>query len=265
MSVHSSNGRQRSAVSIGPPSDDAVADAISTFEEDGPNVTTTQGATPRSKRGPDYRLRGLDLGAQKKSQAPVFETRKDQPRRRHRRRLVVGWVIVLVIAAAIAMVLRGTIIEPFSVPSTGMMPTLQVNDRILVMRSRTLAGPIQRGDIVVFRRPLNYSCGASAGTGHDLVQRVIGMPGQNIWSFGYSIYVDGKQVDDRYGLDPNVGRAVPRSIPLTTVPAGEYFVVGDNLSQSCDSRSFGSIPASSVVGKVVSIVLRGGHPYIHVF
>jgi signal peptidase I len=265
MSVHS-NGRQRSAVSIGQPSDATAAESLLAFQDDNPNIATALGATSRSKRGPDYRLRGLDLGAQKKkNQAPVFPVRRDQPRRRHRRRLVVGWVIVLVIAAAVAMVLRGTIIQPFSVPSAGMTPTLQVNDRILVVKSNTLAGPIQRGDIIVFRRPQNYSCGASAGTGDDLVQRVIGVPGQNIWSIGYSIYVDGRQVDDRYGLDSNVGRAVPKSIPLTTVPAGEYFVVGDNLSQSCDSRSFGSIPASSVVGKVVSIVLRGGHPYIHIF
>jgi signal peptidase I len=265
MSVHSTNGRQRSAVSIGQPSDDAVADAILTFEEDEPNNTTAQEERPRSRRGPDYRLRGLDLGAQKKNQAPVLPVRRDQTRRRHRRRLVVGWVVILVVAAAVAMVLRGTIIEPFSVPSAGMMPTLQVNDRILVMRSSTLAGPIQRGDIIVFRRPQNYSCGAAGGDRQDLVQRVVGMPGQNIRSVGNSIYVDGAQINDRYQLDSSVGKSVPKSIPLTTVPAGEYFVVGDNLSQSCDSRSFGAIPASSVVGKVVSIVLRGGHLYIHIF
>ena len=266
MSVHSSNGRNRSTVSIAMPSDDAVADSTLTFEEDDSAVAASAQPRARSRRGPDYRLRGVDLGAQKKNQPPVFEVRKDQTRRRHLRRLAVGWIIVLIVAVTVAMALRGTIIEPFSVPSAGMMPTLHAGDRILVMKSRTLAGPIQRGDIIVFHRPGDYSCGASGGTSHqDLVQRVIGMPGQDIRSHGNSIYVDGKQVDTLYGLDSSVGKSVPKSIPLTTVPSDEYFVVGDDLSHSCDSRSFGAIPASSVVGKVVSIVLRQGHPYIHVF
>ncbi len=265
MSVPSSNGRQRSAVTIGEPSDDSVAKDLWTFGGAESTTTTKPGATFRSKKGPDYRLRGLDLEAQKKSHAPVFPVRRDQSRLRHRRRLAVGWVIVLIVAAAVAMLLRGTIIEPFSVPSAGMSPTLQVGDRILVLKSSRLAGPIQRGDIVVFHRPQAYSCGATGGNTQDLVERVIGMPGQYIWSEGNTLYVDGKQVDEQYGLVSSVGPAVPKSLPLTTVPAGEYFMVGDNLSQSCDSRSFGAIPASSVVGKVVSIVLRKGHPYIHVF
>lgn len=265
MSVPSSNGRQRSAVTIGEPSDESVAKDLLTFGGGDARTPTKPGATFRSKKGPDYRLRGLDLEAQKKSQAPVFPVRRDQSRLRHRRRVVFGWVIVLIIAAAVAVLLRGTIIEPFSVPSAGMSPTLQVGDRILVLKSSRLAGPIQRGDIVVFRRPQAYSCGVTGVHSQDLVERVIGMPGQYIWSDGNTLYVDGNQVNQQFGLVSSVEPTVPKSLPLTTVPAGEYFVVGDNLSQSCDSRSFGAIPASAVVGKVVSIVLRKGHPYIHVF
>jgi signal peptidase I len=91
------------------------------------------------------------------------------------------------------------------------------------------------------------------------------MPGQTVWSAGDAIYVNGRKVGGPLSSSPALGREFSRPIPLTTVPAAEYFVMGDNSSQSCDSRSFGAVPASSIIGKVVSIVLREGHPYIHVF
>jgi signal peptidase I len=61
---------------------------------------------------------------------------------------------------------------------------------------------------------------------------------------------------------PQVG-ATP--IKRMKIPANDYFVMGDNRTDSCDSRTFGPIPASSVIGKVVAIVWRNGHPYLHFF
>jgi signal peptidase I len=262
--LHSSNGRRRSSVSIAP--DDLVVDSVLTLDEGEEEAQiTTPTTTPRAKRSHDYRLRGLDLEAQKKGQAPTPPVRKNQLRLRHRRRLLLGWVTVVVVVAGVALLLRATVIEPFSVPSAAMEPTLHVGDRILVVKSTSLAGPIQTGSIIVFRHPEPYPCRADAGSGPDVVQRVIGLPGQTIWSVGNTIYVDGNRVNDFHRYGSSVGAVTSDPIPLTTVPAGEYFVMGDNRSQSCDSRSFGAVPASSIVGKVVSIVLRGGHPYVHVF
>lgn len=179
--------------------------------------------------------------------------------------LTLGWVIVVAVATVVAVVLRLTVAEPFTVPSSAMAPTLQAGDHILVVKSHLLAGPIEAGNMIVFRHAEPYPCSAGRAGAQDLLQRVIGMPGQTIWSAGDAIYVNGRKVDSPLSPGSGLGRAVSKPIPLTTVPAGEYYAMGDNSSQSCDSRSFGSVPESSVIGKVVSIVLRGGHPCIHVF
>ncbi len=264
MSVHSTNGQQRSSVSVGTPPD-AATDPVVTFDNGDASPPTAHIVTPRTRRRVDYRLRGLDLGAQKRSDAPVLPVRTDPPNRRHRRRVAMGWAVVVILATVIALVLRLNVVEPFAVPSAAMAPTIQAGDRIVVVKSRWLAGPIERGSIIVFHRPQPYSCRAGASGEQDLVQRVIGMPGQSIWSVRDTVYVDGHAVHNLHLPGSGPGTARPKPIPLTTVPAGEYFVMGDNPSQSCDSRSFGAVPASSVVGRVVSIFLRGGHPYVHVF
>jgi len=263
MSLPSPNGRKRPTATIGERPETA-GDGVLTLGESLATATTAQVTTPGSKQRTDYRLRGLDLGAQHKSHPPVRPARKEQSRRRHRRRVLVGWVVVVTLTVGVALLLRATVIEPFSVPSASMVPTLQAGDRIVVAKSSFLAGPIQRGSIVVFQHPSPDPCSAG-GAAQNLVQRVIGLPGQTIWSHGRTIYVDGRKLRELGWYDPRYGPVGSKAIPLTTVPAGEYFVMGDNRSQSCDSRSFGAVPASSIVGKVVSIVLRGGHPYVHVF
>jgi signal peptidase I len=260
----SSNGQRPSALAVGQPVADPGTESVLTFEEGEPNLGT-QRVTARSKRRADYRLRGLDLEAQKTSHAPTVPVRNNQVRNRRRRRLIIGWVMIAAMATGVSLLLRATVLEPFSVPSAGMAPTLQTGDRIIVLKSRFLADPIERGSIVVFRQPKPDTCDSSGANAQNLVQRVVGMPGQTIWSVGDTIYVDGRRLRDDSPANSKAGQARSKPIPFTTVPAGEYFVMGDNHAQSCDSRTFGAIPASSIVGKVVSIVLRGGHPYIHVF
>ena len=175
-------------------------------------------------------------------------------------------MVAAAIAAAvlIALLLRLTLIAPFTVPSSAMAPTLRAGDRILVLRSSVLTGSIGRGDIIVFRRPAYFPCQAS-GSGQYLVKRVIGLPGETIWSDHQTIYVDGKQIDESGWYDPRYGAVSSVQISMTTIPAGDYFVLDDNRSNSCDSRSFGAIPGSSAFGKVVAVIGRHGTPYLHVF
>jgi signal peptidase I len=162
-------------------------------------------------------------------------------------------------ATVVALLLRALVIQPFSVPSGAMAPTLQVGDQILVVRSSLLPGPIERGDIVVFSHPKYFPCRAP----QDLLKRVVGLPGETIWSTGNTIYVDRHQLNERGWYNPTAGQVGSTPILRTKIPSGDYFMMGDNRTDSCDSRSFGAVSGSSIVGEVVAVVLRNGHPYFH--
>ena len=146
-----------------------------------------------------------------------------------------------------------------------MVPTLQMGDQILVVKSSRLAGPIHGGDIVVFRHPKVFACNTGPDQVGDLVQRVIAVPGETIWSVGNKIYVDGKQLQERGWYDSKYGQVGSTPILRTRIASGQYYVMGDNRSNSCDSRVFGPIARSAIVGKVFAVVMRGGHPHIHLF
>jgi signal peptidase I len=192
-----------------------------------------------------------------------------RPRRRSAKRLAVEWLIVIVIAVLVAVCLRTFVVQAFYVPSASMEPTLLPHDRILVVKPSWLAGSIDRGNIVVFRHPPggDGDCWIEPGI-QDLVKRVIGLPGETISSGGPSgntIYINGKPLSEPgwYGT-PGL-QVGGRPIATTKIPAGDYFVMGDNRSDSCDSRYFGVIPRSSIVGKVVALVWRNGRPTLHLF
>ena len=185
--------------------------------------------TPPDLGPRDYRLRGLDLGpgsppAPAPAPAPAAGTRSAADRRRTRARqrrkrwlLVVAAVVGSVVL--VAVLLRLTLIEPFTVPSSAMAPTLQPGDKILVLRSSFITGSIGRGDIIVFHRPKFFPC-QSSGTGQYLVQRVIGLPGETISSNQQTIYIDGKQIAERGWYDPGHGAVGSKQIPRTTIPEG---------------------------------------------
>jgi signal peptidase I len=206
------------------------------------------------------------LGHQRIDPAPSHSAKKARPsRRRRRRRLAINLALVIVVATGTALVLRASVVQPFTVPSAAMTPTLQVGDRILVVKSSRLAGPIHLGDIVVFRHPKLFPCKAPRDQSRDLVQRVIGLPGDTIWSAGNKIYIDGQLLHERGWYDPRYGQVGSTSMHRTKIPPDKYFVMGDNRSDSCDSRVFGTIARSSIIGKVFAIVARGGHVHLHYF
>jgi signal peptidase I len=168
-------------------------------------------------------------------------------------------VVFVAVAAVALLLLHAFVIQTYSVPGDAMAPTMQAGDRILVLKSSLLSGSIQRGDIVVFHPPKSLPCSVVGGRSGDLVLRVVALPGQVIVSAGNTIFVDGRALEEPGWYDPRFGQVGSTPIPRTTVGRGRYFVLADNRSDACDSRAFGPISRSSVVGKGIAIVGRHGH------
>jgi len=174
---------------------------------------------------------------------------------------------MLLVAVLLAGLVREFAFQTFWIPSSSMVPTLDVYDRILVQKAFFTWHDVREGDIVVFSHPPLDHCGGPR-EGGDLVKRVIALPGQTIYSSGNSIYVNGRLLAEPYlpGYDP-LGPPIPdasRQHPYL-VPPGEFYVLGDNRAISCDSRYWGPIKGSSIVGKAVLLLWHNGHPDLHGF
>ena len=189
----------------------------------------------------------------------VSEAEDLTPPRRNRRlgRLLGEWILILSLAMFAAFLIRTYVFQTFYIPSVSMVPTLEVGDRIIVSKISTSIGTIHRGDIIVFARPPRESCGGGDVT--DLVKRVIGLPGETISSRGNKILINGKALEQHW----KTTRPLGREIGTIKIPKGQYFMMGDNRSASCDSRYWGTLPERYIVGKVVMRIWplsRIGHP-----
>jgi signal peptidase I len=169
-------------------------------------------------------------------------------------RWVFEWVAVLAVALVLALGVRMYVAQMFYIPSGSMLPTLQVGDRIVVDKLSYRFHAVDRGNIVVFRRPPLEDADYA-----DLVKRVIGLPGDTISSVNGRVYINGTPL-----AEPWLPKPQPPTFPSPlsyafslnrpyTVPAGEYYVMGDNRTDSEDSRYFGPIPASLIVGKMAFV------------
>jgi signal peptidase I len=163
--------------------------------------------------------------------------------------------VVVVVAVLVAVLLRAFVVQTFFIPSGSMEPTLQIGDRILVNKVSYHLHGVDRGDIVVFSRPPTENCGGPEV--NDLVKRVIGLPGDVISLANGYVYVDGKKLDESWLPASEQGITVAGPAGNTSnlarpyrVPADNYFVMGDNRTDSCDSRYWGPINRSLLVGKV---------------
>jgi signal peptidase I len=165
---------------------------------------------------------------------------------------------VVIVALVLALLLRIFVVQTFFIPSGSMEPTLKIGDRILVNKISYHLHSIDRGDIVVFEKPPKEDCGGAPV--NDLVKRVVGLPGETIsLTKGARSYVmiDGKRLNEPWLPSSVQGSTFPGpggdAYSLShsyVIPANDYFVMGDNRTESCDSRYWGPIPRSLIVGKV---------------
>jgi signal peptidase I len=182
------------------------------------------------------------------------------------------------VAVILAFFVRTFVVQAFKIPSGSMEPNLLIGDHLLVNKfvfaptmtalERTLLpiDPIRRGDIIVFKYPEDPS--------RDFIKRVIGLPGDTIEMRNKKVYVNGKPLDEPYAhfiYPPDTssgsgGLSTPdaedrdplRAFPSMMVPAGNYFMMGDNRDNSEDSRYWGFMPREYVKGKALFVYFSFG-------
>jgi signal peptidase I len=173
-------------------------------------------------------------------------------------RWVIEWAVILMAVLLCTVLLRTYVIQSFYIPSPSMVPTLAVGDRIMVNKLSYDLHGVHRGDIVVFKRPPREMQDFP-----DLVKRVIGLPGESVSTKDGHVYINGKLLSEPWlppGPSSYTGALPDDQNPQfnmpgpVTVPAGEYFVMGDNRTDSEDSRFFGPIPKSLIVGRAMAVV-----------
>ncbi len=163
-------------------------------------------------------------------------------------------VSVVVVAVVVAVLLRTFVVATYSIPSGSMEPTLQVGDRIMVDKLAYHLHGVGTGDVIVFSTPHLENCAGPPVA--DLVKRVIALPGQTISLSGGHVYIDGHFLpqpwlspQSRNDTYPGPGNADFSLHHAYTVPAGDVYVMGDNRIRSCDSRYWGPVRESTIVGK----------------
>ena len=173
-------------------------------------------------------------------------------------RRVVDWVVTITVAVVFVLTFEAEVAKPYRIPSGSMEPTLhcakpgdfcraRFSDRVLVNRLAYRFGSPKRGQIVVFKAPKAAAkCGAGEG-GSTFVKRLIGLPGELVSEREGFVSIDGKALREPY-VEPGLRDHRTGS---WRVPSGRYFLLGDDRANSCDSRVWGSVPRSSLIGPVI--------------
>jgi len=187
------------------------------------------------------------------------EVGEDDPeaRRQARVRSIIEWVAVVVGALVVALVVKTFLFQAFYIPSASMEPTLEKGDRVLVNKLSYDLHDVNRGDVVVFELPAEE---VGPDGIKDLIKRVVGLPGDIIETRDGAVFVNDRRLDEPYLAegtvtgDPSSGNNP--AITRQTVPDGMVFVMGDNRSNSHDSRyaDRGPIPIDSIVGRAFVLV-----------
>jgi signal peptidase I len=181
-------------------------------------------------------------------------------------RVTIDWLVTIVGAVLIVLAVKQWIINPYRIPSSSMEPTLHcarpalgceasISDRVLACRFCYDLWSPKRGDIVVFNTPPEAAI--KCGEGGVYVKRLIGLPGDTVHEdkHGY-IWINGNELNEPYIQSARRNQDVVNNPNYRNktwhVPKGQYFFMGDNRGESCDSRIWGTVPRKNLVGKVVA-------------
>ncbi len=177
-------------------------------------------------------------------------------------------VLIVAVALGLALGIQAFIVKPYRIPSESMVPTLEVGQRVLVNRLGMHFGDPKVGDILVFHPPSGAEasppsqCGDHPPTGAacdqptstkssvNFIKRVVGVPGDRISIRSGRVIRNGKPTKEPFisstcADNTGAGCTFPKTI---TIPPGHYFMMGDNRGESDDSRFWGPVPKSWIIG-----------------
>jgi signal peptidase I len=175
-------------------------------------------------------------------------------------------VVIVAVALGLALGIQAFLVKPYRIPSGSMLPTLQVNQRVLVNRIGNRFADPRVGDVIVFHPPKGSdtdTCGDGdrrQGQACDkptkrradvnFIKRVVAGPGDTIYVKGGHVYRNGKRERDPYisrSCESSDGRGCNFTTPIT-IPADHWFMMGDNRGESDDSRFWGPVPRNWIIG-----------------
>jgi signal peptidase I len=158
----------------------------------------------------------------------------------------------------VVFVLKAWVVNPYRIPSASMEPTLHCahthagdgceashSDRVLANRFIYRFRSPHRGEIVVFNTP--KAAKEDCGEGGTFVKRLIGLPGESWSERDGFVYINGKKLNEPY---IKADRRDSETHSAQVIPKGQYFMMGDNRAQSCDSRVWGTVPRKNLIGEV---------------
>jgi signal peptidase I len=191
------------------------------------------------------------------------------------RRLLRELPVLVAVAAVIAFFLKTFVAQAFYIPSPSMVSQLEINDRVVVSKLAYRFHEPRRGDIVVFDCPPRAACdnaepssnpvaraarvvGEAVGivqpSTEEWIKRIVGLPGETVEGRDGAVWINGRRLVEPYLAD---GVTIS-TFPPQVVPVGHLWVMGDNRTNSSDSRSVGAVAVDSVVGRAILTVWPPG-------
>ena len=176
-------------------------------------------------------------------------------------REIAGWVLTLAFAALLALLINSFVFFFARVEGSSMLGTLKDGEVLFVWRAGYVFGQPQRGDIVICHYPKTKDGGYLDQKNTCYVKRVIGLPGDTVSIRQGTVYINGEALKESY-LETE--RIDSQSMEAVVLEEGEYFLMGDNRSDSTDSRRMGAVERGKILGKAVGVVYpftEFGSPY----
>jgi signal peptidase I len=185
--------------------------------------------------------------------------------RRRQKKLSAELPVLLLTAFVLAVLVKGFLVQAFFIPSRSMEPTLHVGDRVVVNRMAYRLGEPRHGQVVVFvretgskpppgqgplswvRRAVAQSLGGTPPGSEDLIKRVVGLPGDVVEGRNGRLWRNGRPVVEAY----LPARTFTSDFGPVKIKPGYYWMMGDNREDSADSRYFGQVPRSALIGRAI--------------